>query len=348
MKAIDRNSIHSILLTRYKFIGDVVLTTPIIRSIRNSFPNAHLVYLCETKGASLLKGNPFLDEIIEFNDKKNTFLETFLLLKKIRQKKFDVIIDLFSNPRTALWTKWSGVKNKIGYKKGARSSVYTHQIEIENNLESAISQYYKTLMPLGIEPNNYETKIYLSDSEKEEAKRYLHWQGIELTKPIITIHPGATWKNKCWLPENFSALIDLLSAKTDSEIIISPGPNDSELINSIVNNSFGKVKILPLLPIRQLAGILSICKVFVSNDCGPMHIGVAVGTPTIGIFGPEPPEIWFPYSEKDGHKYFFSKLECSPCRATFCKFTEENYLLCMQKITTEEIFYAVKERLSIN
>lgn len=345
MNSIDLKSIEKILISRYKFIGDIVLTTPLIRSIRKNFPNAYIAFLGEPKGTSLLKGSPHLDEIIEFDDKKNSVIETLLLLKKIRAKKFDLFIDLFSNPRTSIWAKWSSAKYKIGYNKGARSRVYDFKIETDNNLISSIEQYYKTLEPLGIVENNFTTEIFLSKTEIEEAKRFLHWQGIDLQKPIVALHTGATWPNKIWLKENFAALIDLISAKTEAEIILSPNKIEDENINWIVENSFGKVKILPLLPVRQLAAILKVCKVFVANDCGPMHISAAVGTPTIGIFGPEPPEIWFPYSQKNGHKYFFTKLECSPCRSTSCKLTGNDYLFCMQKISTEDVFFAVKERI---
>ncbi|MDA0986084.1 MAG: glycosyltransferase family 9 protein [Bacteroidetes bacterium] len=348
MSSIEANSIKKILISRYKFIGDIVLTTPIIKSLRDKFPNAYIAFLGEQKGTSLLDCNPNIDEIIKFDDSKNNLIQTILLLKKIRKIKFDIFIDLFSNPRTSLWAKWSGAKYKIGLNRGIRSKIFTHKIEITNTFESAITQYFKFLKPIGIEQNNYETEIFLSQKEVDEAKRFLLWQGLEMDKPIVAIHPGATWKNKCWLPENFSALIDLISAKTNAEIIISPGANDDELINFIVNNSYGKVKILPLLPVRQLAAILKCCKVLVSNDCGPMHIAVAVNTPTIGIFGPEPPEIWFPYSEKNGHKSFFTQLDCSPCRTTKCKLTNDDYLLCMQKISTEDIFETVKQRLTLN
>ena len=102
---------------------------------------------------------------------------------------------------------------------------------------------------------------------------------------------------------------------------------------------------LPILPVRQLAGVFSACNVLVSNDCGPMHIGVAVGTKTLGIFGPEPPEVWFHYPLEDGHLALFKKIECSPCRQTSCHRAGTGYLECMKLISVDEILEEVGKRL---
>ncbi len=168
---------------------------------------------------------------------------------------------------------------------------------------------------------------------------------MDTTKNIVAIHPGATWPNKIWLKERFSGLISRLVEQTDVEVLLSPGPNDNALMEYLSRDHPSRVHALPLLPVRSLASALSCCTVFVSNDCGPMHIGVAVGAKTIGIFGPEPVEIWFPYDRNDGHLPMFKKIFCSPCRTTSCFRKGEETLECMKLITVDEVFSAVKERL---
>jgi ADP-heptose:LPS heptosyltransferase len=149
-----------------------------------------------------------------------------------------------------------------------------------------------------------------------------------------------------WLKDRFVDLINVLRADAGADIVLSPGPGDAALMESIAGACKAPVVILPPLPLRELAGVLAQCVAFVSNDCGPMHIGVAVGTPTVGIFGPEPIEIWFPYPRMDGHTAMFQKLFCSPCRTTQCYRTGSEYLECMQKISVADVVSAVKRGIS--
>jgi heptosyltransferase-2 len=201
------------------------------------------------------------------------------------------------------------------------------------------------LAPLGITPKYFNTEIFLTDGEKKDASALLASLGADHTKKYVAIHPGATWANKMWLKENFAALIQRLVAETDATILLSPGPTDAELMKYLQQDFNDRVITLPLLPVRTLAAVLSRCTVFVSNDCGPMHIGVAVGAKTIGIFGPEPIEIWFPYDKTKGHIPLFKKISCSPCRTTSCFREPGGYLECMRLITVDEIFSLVTERL---
>lgn len=334
-----------ILLTRMKYIGDVVLTTPIIRALRDAYPDAHLAYLGDAKAVSLLEQNPYLNEIIPFDFSKDSFLYQLKMYAKMYSGRYDLTIDLYSNPRSALMTFATRAKVRIGGDTRGRGNLYTIKIGDDGTLKSAIEHHYQSLKPLGITPKFHRTEIFLTEKEKKEASDILHSIGVDLSKPVVAVHPGATWPNKIWLKEQFQALISRLVDDTECEVILSPGPKDGELMQYLSQSGRNRVHTLPLLPVRPLAAVLSQCTVFVSNDCGPMHIGVAVGTKTIGIFGPEPIEIWFPYDRNEGHLPMFKKIPCSPCRTTSCYRRGEEYLECMKLITVDEVFTAVKERL---
>ena len=336
---------NKILLTRMKYIGDVVLTTPIIRTLREAYPAAHISYLGDAKAVSLLQNNPFLNEIIPFDFSKDSLPYQLKMYALMFSKGFDLTIDLYSNPRSALMTFATRAKMRIGGDSKSRGKFYTHRISDDGSLKSAIDYHYMSLKPIGVDPKYYKTEIFLTDAEKAEAKRILQSLGVDVSRRIVAIHPGATWPNKIWLKEHFAGLIKNLIDNTDSEIILSPGPRDLELMNYLKNNYNSRVTILPLFPVRELACVLSQTTVFVSNDCGPMHIGVAVGAKTIGIFGPEPIEIWFPYDRNDGHLPMFKKIFCSPCRTTSCFREGNDYMECMKLITVEEVAKAVRERL---
>ncbi len=336
---------NRILLSRMKFIGDIVLTTPVIHALRDKFPNAYIAYFGDKKSVTLLDGNPCLDEIIGYDFSKPDITEQIKAALLLRKRKFDVFIDLFSNPRSALLAWASGAPMRIGKDVRGRGMLYTHKMGDAGSLTSAIDYHYSYVRPLGVEPLYRKTEIFLSDDEKREAKIFLKHQGVDVSKKIVALHPGATWPNKMWLKESFADLIDLMRARLGVEILLSPGPGEEELMADILKRSSGNVHLLPLLPVRQLAGILSQCSVFVSNDCGPMHIGVAVGTPTIGIFGPEPVEVWFDYPAAEGHKALFKKIECSPCRVTACFRETDHFMECMKLIRVKEVFEEVRLRL---
>lgn len=329
-----------------KYIGDVVLTTPVIHTLRDAFPDAHIAYLGDAKAVSLLQGNPYLDEIIPFDFSRDSFGYQWKMYTRMFKEKFDLTIDLYSNPRSALMTFATRAKVRIGGDAPGRRRLYTIRIKDDGKLKSAIDYHYQSLAPLGIAPKYFDTEIFLTDKEKNDASVLLASLGADNSKKYVAIHPGATWPNKMWLKENFAALVRRLASETDVNILLSPGPNDSELMQYLQSESSERrVITLPLLPVRTLAAVLSRCTVFVSNDCGPMHIGVAVGAQTIGIFGPEPIEIWFPYNRAKGHIPLFKKISCSPCRTTSCFREPDGYLECMRLITVDEVFSLVKERL---
>ena len=338
-------SINRICLARMKYIGDIVLTTPAIHALRDKFPSAYIAYLGDKKAVSLLDHNPYLDEIIPYDFSKPDLTEQIKIILQLRKRKFDVFIDLFSNPRSAILARASGAPMRIGKDVKGRGALFTHRMPDAGSLTSAIEYHYHYLKPLGIEPTHRDTQIFLTDDERREARIFLKHQGVDVGRSIVAIHPGATWPNKAWLKERFAELVDLLRAKLSVEVLLSPGPDDAGLMDAILRGCSGSEHLLPVLPVRQLAAVLAQCAVFVSNYCGPMHIGVGVGTKTIGIFGPEPVEVWFPYSENDGHKALFKKIECSPCRVTSCFREGEHFLECMKLISVAEVFEAVRKRL---
>ena len=337
--------IKRILLTRMKYIGDVVLTTPVIRAVRETYPDAYIAYLTDKKIAPLLEHNPYLNEIIPYDFSRPDITEQPRVAYRLWRRKFDVVVDLFSNPRTAILSRLSGAPMRIGKDVKGRGRLYTHRIGDYGALKPAIEFHYQYVKPLGVGMKYFTTEIFLTDDEKREARIFLKHQDVDTGKPVVALHVGASWPNKVWHKEQFAQLVDLLRAKLGAEIVLSAGPGDREITEYITGNSSGKIFPLPLLPLRQLAAILSQCSVFLANDCGPMHIGVAVGTPTLGIFGPEPPEVWFNYPESAGHKALFRKIECSPCRTTKCFREGEHFMECMKLITVNEVFEEIKMRL---
>ncbi len=341
---------NRILLTRLKFIGDIVLTTPLIHTLRDAFPDAYIAYLGDKSGVSLLEKNPYLDEIFSIDFSRNTTLQQLALFYKLNRKRFDLVVDLFCNPRSALLSYATQASVRVGGDLPGRGKLYTVRIKDDGVPKSAVEFHYQSLKAAGIGAKYFAPEIFLSDDEKKESRRYLEWQGIDFSRPLVALHPGGTWPAKLWPAERFADLADSLTAKTRAQIILTKGPRDGETAGKVENAAVGGVLSLPVLPLRQLAAILSLCSAYVANDSGPMHIAAAVGTPTIGIFGPGEENIWFPYTAafpggSSKNIALRKDVPCHPCHLDVCNRTGSGYMECMNLLSVGEVFNAVRERI---
>ena len=341
---------NRILLTRLKYIGDIVLTTPLIHTLRERFPEAYIAYLGDSKGVSLLEHNPYLDEIFPFDFSKNTLVQQLQLFYRLNRKRFDLVVDLFCNPRSALLSYATRAPVRVGGDLHGRGKLYTVRLQDDGIPKSAVAFHYQSLKVIGIEPKYFAPEIFLTGDEKQESHRYLEWQGIDFSKPLIALHPGGTWPAKLWPAARFADLADMLIAKAHAQIILTKGPLDSEATGKVESAVVGGVLSLPVLPLRQLAAVLSQCAAYVVNDSGPMHVAAAVGTPTIGLFGPGEENIWFPYTSAFPggslkHIALRKDVACHPCHLNVCNRTGKEYMECMDLLSVNEVFNAVRERI---
>ncbi|MFQ5631814.1 MAG: glycosyltransferase family 9 protein [bacterium] len=341
IKTLIPNTISRILLSRLRFMGDVILTTPIIRQLRHVFPNAYIAYLTEDKFAPLLQNNPLLDEIIPLQITNIQHKSSLQALKRqakfirdFRAKKFDLAIDLFGNPRTALLTWLSGARWRVGGDFRGRGLLYNLRVQAPVEKLDAIAFHQLSLQKIGLEADSKKTEIFLADNEIQSAQHYLERKGFDLSQPIVGLHPGASWPNKCWQVEYFKKLAQELLAE-QVQIFVSCGPGEQELLRPLQEIRNARLVFGEVLPLRQLAAVLRHLNLYITNDCGVMHLAVAVDTPTFGIFGPGEPNIWFPYRKEFGHKAFWADIECRPCHKNECPL---GTLACMHETTPEMVF----------
>jgi len=329
-------------------MGDVILTTPLIRALHNAFPNAQITYLAETPYIFLLENHPLVHQLIPFDIKSYRKLsqwraikEQFLFIKKIRNEHFDLAFDLFGNPRSALQIWLSRARIRVGGDFSGRGKLYNVRVDYRNKQFNAIEFHLHALKTIGIEIiENPRTEIFTSPQEDEWAKNYLLSKGINLEEPIIGIHSAASWPAKKWLLERFTELVRRLTRELNFQVYLTQGPNEQNLIDEIKSQVTSNVFTGGVLTVRQLAAILKQFSLYVSNDCGPLHLSIAVGTRSIGIFGPSEPHIWFPYSRSDGHRYIHHPQSCWPCHKDFCETLD-----CMKAITVEEVISVIKDSL---
>jgi lipopolysaccharide heptosyltransferase II len=339
-----------ILISRLKFIGDIVLTTAAVRSVRESFPGAYIAYLGDRTGVSLLEGNPHLNEIIPFDFSRLAMLEQTRVALLLRRRRFDLVIDLYGNPRSALLTFLSGARVRVGPDRRGRGRLYTIRVKDDGKPKSAIAFHGQYLQAAGVRAAGTRTEIFLSADERQQGERelakVLGLSREELTRtPVVALHPGATWPAKKWPAERFSDLALRIRTRLGAHVVLTAGPREAEDIHAVRSDSLPSLPVLKALPLRSLAAALAACSVYVSNDAGPMHIAAALGTPTIGLFGPGEENIWFPYSPSDGHVALRKDVSCHPCHLKVCNRPGDGYMECMQRLTVAEVFGQIERLL---
>lgn len=316
-------------------MGDIILTTPLLAALKNAYPDASLTYLAETPYIDLLRHHPHVDQLIPLDRKGSNLSQMWNLLTS----KFDLAIDLFGNPRSALLIWLSGAKMRIGGDFRGRRHFYTHPVANDGSPKTAIQFHLEYLKPLGISSQASVTHINLLPEESAWARAYLVSKGMDIEKPIIGIHPGATWPAKKWFPDRFAQLANRLAAR-GYQVLFTMGPGEEELLSHVISLCDFSPPQPEILSLRRLAAVLRQLEVFVSNDCGPLHLAPAVGTKTVGIFGPGEPEIWFPYPHEIGHRLAFHQIDCSRCHRDFCEKMD-----CMKSIQVEQVFDLVRDAL---
>ncbi|MFC1502660.1 glycosyltransferase family 9 protein, partial [bacterium] len=301
---------------------------------------AHITYMAEKPYQTMLENHPAVDYTLGVNYRNRR--EYMRLVYKLMRSHYDLAIDLFGNPRSAMLTWLSGAKFRIGGDFRGRRRLYTHIIKDDGKPKSAVAFHLEYLAPLGIPTPIMDPYLVVTPEEKEWAGQFLKKKGYNTKKPLIGIHPGASWPAKTWLAARFAALANRLAAELDVQIYLNINPGDEETGQHVKKNCLFPVPELEILPLRELAAVMSLCDLFISNDCGPMHMAPAVGTRTIGIFGPGEPEVWFPYNQTKGHRVIHHEIDCCRCHQDFC-----DKLVCMRSIQVDEVFDVVKERIKI-
>lgn len=333
--------VKRILVSRLRFMGDLILTTPLVCVLRTAFPSAEIVYLAEKPYIDLLRHHPCVDRLIPL---PKTVTGQAGCIGQLIGNHYDIAIDLFGNPRSALLTWISGAKIRIGGNFRGRRLLYTARVHAPLTTLNAIQFHLRYLEPLGLSSSVRVPSIRVTRDEKLWAQNYLSQNGYSSEIPIVGLHIGATWPAKKWLPERFSALAREIREKLNTQVFFTAGPDEIDSVTSVIAQSKIKANEPEVLPLRSLAAVLSCFTLFVSNDCGPMHLGPAVGTRTIGLFGPGEPEIWFPYTdEQGGHRFIHKQIDCSRCHRDLCE-----KKTCMEKITVADVFESVKECLGKN
>jgi lipopolysaccharide heptosyltransferase II len=329
----EKSRIKKILVIKLRAIGDVLLSTVVLPNLRDAFPNVRIDFLCEIAAAGVVQGNPFIDDVIIFDPASEHGAS---LVRRVRAGNYDLVIDLFGNPRSAIVTLFSGAPYRVGYRFGWRKYCYTIVVEPRGGSVHNTEFNLDALRAIKVPVSESLPFFPLTEESKEFARQFRHAHHLEGSF-CVALNAGGGWYTKRWKPEYYAALGKRLQKELRAKIILIWGPGEQSAVE-IINREMNHEGILiPPTTLTQLGAILGTCNVFVTNDSGPMHIAAAVGVPVVALFGPTNPSLQGPVGS---HAVIVrnEKLDCLECNLTDCPIGNP----CMYELSVDDVYRAVK------
>jgi len=343
------NNVDKILLHCPNWVGDLVMATPFLRTVRENNPHAHIAVMVRPQIRAVIEGLPYYDEVILYDSRllDRKLKRKWKVSRELKKSGFRLSIILPNSFSSALISFMSGIPHRIGFRTDGRGFMLTEAIPPPNEngrvVPIAMVDRYLTLCRhLNYSISSSKTVIKFSQRARETVNNYYQRWGIDKTKPIVSIIPGASFgSSKCWLPENFAQVADELTERYGAQILILTGPGEEEIARRIElfmrRRPFNVVS--EIISLENLKAIISDSALVVTNDTGPRHYAVALDTPAVVIMGPTDPR--YTNYGMDKTRLLRKDLECSPCHLKVCPSDHR----CMKGITGDRVVKACEDFL---
>ena len=331
-----------ILVVKLDHLGDVILATPVFSNLRQAYPNAELHVLTGTWSRVVLERHPDVNKVLDYNSpafcrtgQPTSLKQTFQLYQQLRREKYDLMVELRGDWRT-VWLAFgrltphrlSRAALQISNRLGLSQFSGTH--ETTRNLD--------VLRYAGI-PTSVQTATFsVTAADETWASNLLATHKIDKQSPLVAIHPGSPIPQKRWHPERYAELADWLVAQKRAQVLFVGVEDEIPIVTEVQRLMLAKsMSIVGKTTLTQLASILRTCNVFIGNDSGPMHLAAAVGTQTIGLYGPGDPTRFGPMGVRC--QTIRRKFDCPSCSGTACRFGKEG---CMSQIQVNDVIQVLE------
>ncbi len=323
----------SSLVIQTSFLGDTVLTTPLLVQLANRGP---VDIVTTPAAAGLLKNHPAVRTVIDY-DKRGAdagLLGLWQLARRLRASSYDVAFLAQGSWRSAALALLAGIPNRIGFSTSAGRLFYTRRVAYRDDLHHA-ARLLMLARPNGREPTPEELQPSLAPgaAEREAVDGFLRERGVRGDERFVAVAPGSVWGTKRWpyFPELAVALADA------ARVLVVGSDADAPLAQAIVAAAPGAVDATGQLSLLASAELIGRAAVLVTNDSAPMHLASAMGTPTVAIFGPTVPDFGFgplaPRASVMGH----DSLPCRPCDRHGPQRCPLGHHRCMRELSAEQV-----------
>jgi lipopolysaccharide heptosyltransferase II len=332
---IDKSEIKKILCIKPRGIGDVILSTIIIDNLTAYFPGVKIDYLTESFVKPCIEDNPSINKILTM---EKTEFPLWVALR-IRREKYDLLIDLWSNPRTAQITFLSGVKYRVGYSYRGRRYAYNILATSERGNYHSAEHNLELLKAIRVPIVSKKVQYFLTEKDKEYG-RSIYEKYFNENDFVAGIIPAGGWESKRCDASKWVEICEGMSKSYNAKFLILWGPGDEKDRDYIIKSLGDRAVAAPGTEIKQMAALISLCILIIANDSGPMHISAALGKPTLGIFGPTDPAAHRPYSPVSDYVNK-EDLFCIKCNKLKCPYGHE----CMLELPVDNVLSKISALL---
>jgi len=331
-----------IIVRAPNWIGDAIMSLPVISDLHQNFPKAEIWIAATGWVKDLYLGYDYIKDIVSVPAKQGA-RDLKLTAERIKEQNFDIGLLLTNSYVSARLFHMARIPERWGYNRDGRYFLLTKKIPAHkiDGKRHHVHYYLDLISRLGLKVNKPKLRLPLKKSELHNAKILLRSAGIALDNPIVMLNPGAFYgEAKQWPPSRFAVLAQMLHEKTNADIAIVGSPDERSLAEEISSQLHRKPALLTgKTSLRQLASIIQLASLFVSNDSGPMHLANALKTPVVAIFGPTDPRITGPFQAPSA--IVRKEAPCWPCLYRKCPYDHR----CMLSIQPNDVFEACRKFL---
>jgi len=332
-----------ILAIRFSAIGDILLTTPLLRAIRLRHPGARIAVLTKRQYAPLLSENPNINEVFGITEVDSIRH----VAEQIRSVNYSHILDLHGNLRTlALRTLAPGPWTSYSKRRIARTAQIVTKRSFYGKAPPVAERYFEAAAGLDVWPDDGPPEFFLAEGVEDEVEARLRKLGLGVGPALVAIAPGAAHATKRWPPLNWIELAKELR-RTGCEVVVVGGPDDAKLAQWIATDvGSGAASVAGILSLQETGAVIKRSAALVSGDTGVMHMATGVGTPLVALFGPTVREFgFFPYKSKRAEVVELP-LRCRPCSAHGSARCPLGHHRCMKEISTASVIDALQTALA--
>ncbi len=337
-----------ILVMRYRFIGDTVLTVPFLRNLREAYPAAHIDLMIEPFSGRVIEGCPYVDRVIPFEFKTiHTYsaatdrgkLSGYLhYWKIIRENRYDAAFVLKRSLSSALLVRAAGVPRRIGFDTEGRGLLLTDRVTYRHD-QHEVENFLDCLRILDVPIRSASLELWPALENEKEINSLFAKAGWKADDLKIIIHAAASLPAKQWPLDRFAAVMKVLRNDYNARFVYTGAKGDGVLYREIEKHGpFHGLDLCGVTDLRQNISVYRAADLFFGVDSGPMHMAAAAGVPVIALFGPTDERKWAPWG-KD-HIIISKRLSCHPCKPHKCENNE-----CMKRITVEDALEALKRKI---
>ncbi|MEG8948096.1 glycosyltransferase family 9 protein [Rosettibacter firmus] len=305
------NSKKRILIIQTAFLGDAILTLPMIQKLKEYYPQYYIDVLCIPSTSEIYKNSPFVDDVIIYDKKKNqkSLIDLFYLIKTIRKKEYSKVYSPHRSFRSAIISKFSNASETFGFDNASFNFLYKYKMHYEKNKH----EVERNLKLIGYDTSKNNWRILPSIKYSEESEHKINELLKFITKKIVAIAPGSVWKTKIYPKEYYEVIVKYLTGLNYFVCLI--GSSDDKLICEYLNEKFpdDTYSLAGKLTVIDTITLLKKCTLLICNDSAPTHMAMAANIPTLTIYCSTIPDFGFyPYNSKSDF-ISYNDLKCKPC-----------------------------------